>query len=123
MARIRSVKPEFWTDRKLARCTSRDARLLYIALWNISDEHGRLIVPNSDDNLDKSCYDVKRFMDVFPWLDEMVSTMNGLGWDVYSLDHEDGNSQFEFDFKQKVHVALRHACEWPPGSVRAWRPV
>jgi glutamine synthetase len=63
------------------------------------DERGRLIVPNNDDNLDKSCYDVKRFMDVFPWLDEMVTTMNGLGWDVYSLDHEDGNSQFEFDFK------------------------
>ncbi len=63
------------------------------------DERGRLIVPNSDDNLDKSCYDVKRFLDAFPWLDEMVSTMNGLGWDVYSLDHEDGNSQFEFDFK------------------------
>jgi glutamine synthetase len=56
-------------------------------------------VPNPDDNLDKSCYDVKRFFDVFPWLDEMVTTMNGLGWDVYSLDHEDGNSQFEFDFK------------------------
>ncbi|MGA2868904.1 MAG: type III glutamate--ammonia ligase [Verrucomicrobiota bacterium] len=63
------------------------------------DERGKLVVPNSDDNLDKSCYDVKRFMDVFPWLDEMVTTMNGLGWDVYSLDHEDGNSQFEFDFK------------------------
>jgi glutamine synthetase len=62
------------------------------------NERGELIVPNADDNLDKSCYDVKRFMDVFPWLDEMVTTMNGLGWDVYSLDHEDGNSQFEFDF-------------------------
>jgi glutamine synthetase len=63
------------------------------------NERGELIVPNRDDNLDKSCYDVKRFLDVFPWLDEMVTTMNGLGWDVYSLDHEDGNSQFEFDFK------------------------
>jgi len=42
MARIRSVKPEFWDDRKLARRTSRDARLLYIALWNLADEHGRL---------------------------------------------------------------------------------
>ena len=63
------------------------------------DERGRLLVPNPDDNLDKSCYDVKRFLDIFPWLDEMVTTMNGLGWDVYSLDHEDGNSQFEFDFK------------------------
>lgn len=42
MARIRSVKPEFWDDRKLARRASRDARLLYIALWNLADEHGRL---------------------------------------------------------------------------------
>jgi glutamine synthetase len=63
------------------------------------DESGKLLVPNPDDNLEKSCYDVKRFMDLFPWLDEMVTTMNGLGWDVYSLDHEDGNSQFEFDFQ------------------------
>lgn len=42
MARIRSIKPEFWDDRKLARSASRDARLLYIALWNLADEHGRL---------------------------------------------------------------------------------
>ncbi|MFI0484863.1 hypothetical protein [Actinomadura sp. 9N215] len=41
MARIRSIKPEFWDDRKLARSTSRDARLLYIGLWNQADEHGR----------------------------------------------------------------------------------
>ncbi len=62
-------------------------------------EDGRLLIPNPDDNLIKSCYDVKRFFDAFPFLDAMVSTMNGLGWDVYSFDHEDGNSQFEFDFK------------------------
>lgn len=42
MARIRSVKPEFWLDPKITRL-SRDARLLYIALWNASDEHGRLL--------------------------------------------------------------------------------
>ena len=42
MARIRSVKPEFWDDRKLAKRTSRDARLLYIALWNLADEWGRV---------------------------------------------------------------------------------
>jgi hypothetical protein len=41
MARIRSVKPEFWADEDLAD-VSRDARLLYIGLWNLSDEHGRL---------------------------------------------------------------------------------
>lgn len=42
MARIRSVKPEFWDDRKIAKRASRDARLLYIALWNLADEWGRL---------------------------------------------------------------------------------
>lgn len=42
MARIRSVKPEFWGDRKLARLVTRDARLLYIALWNQADEHSRV---------------------------------------------------------------------------------
>lgn len=41
MARIRSLKPEFWDDRKLARSTSRDARMLYMGLWNQADEHGR----------------------------------------------------------------------------------
>lgn len=42
MARIRSIKPEYWLDRKLAKGASRDARLLYIGLWNHADEHGRL---------------------------------------------------------------------------------
>lgn len=42
MARIRSVKPEFWLDPKITRL-SRDARLLYIAIWNQADEHGRLL--------------------------------------------------------------------------------
>jgi glutamine synthetase len=62
------------------------------------DADGRLRVPNTDDNLEKACYDVKRLIDAFPLIDDLVSTMNGLGWDVYSFDHEDGNSQFEFDF-------------------------
>jgi hypothetical protein len=43
LARIRSLKPEFWTDRKLARQHSRDARMLYMALWNQADEHGRVL--------------------------------------------------------------------------------
>ena len=62
-------------------------------------EGGRLVIPNADDDLMKSCYDVKRFMDVYGLVDRIATTINGLGWDLYSLDHEDGNSQFEFDFK------------------------
>ncbi|MEZ5328891.1 MAG: type III glutamate--ammonia ligase [Verrucomicrobiales bacterium] len=62
-------------------------------------EDGSLVIPNDDDNLEKSCYDVKRFLDRYQWLDEVSTTINDLGWDLYSLDHEDANSQFEFDFK------------------------
>jgi len=62
-------------------------------------KEGKLEVPNEDDNLVKACYDVKRFLDRYTWLDKVSTTINELGWDLYSLDHEDANSQFEFDFK------------------------
>jgi glutamine synthetase len=62
------------------------------------NEDGSLSVPNPDNKLNKPCYDVRGFMDSFSWLDKVSNTINALGWDLYSLDHEDGNSQFEFDF-------------------------
>jgi glutamine synthetase len=58
----------------------------------------RLSIPNPDDDLVKSCYDVKRFLDRYAWLDKMATAIDALGWGLYSFDHEDGNSQFEFDF-------------------------
>lgn len=62
-------------------------------------ERGELLVPNPDDDLIKSAYDVKRFLDSLPLVDRIATTINELGWDLYSFDHEDGNGQFEFDFK------------------------
>ena len=41
VARIRTIKPEFWTDGDLLR-VSRDTRLFYIGLWNFSDDNGVL---------------------------------------------------------------------------------
>ena len=32
------------------------------------------------------------------FLNDVVSSMNKLGWKVHSFDHEDANGQFEFDF-------------------------
>lgn len=40
MPRSRIVKPEFWDDEVLAQSTSRDARLLFIGMWNHSDDYG-----------------------------------------------------------------------------------
>lgn len=49
-------------------------------------------------DLAKPCYDVGRLLDNWTWVDELVSSMNTLGWDVYSFDHEDAIGQFEIDF-------------------------
>ncbi len=39
MARIRTVKPEFWTSEQILEC-STDARLLFIGMWNFCDDGG-----------------------------------------------------------------------------------
>ncbi len=60
---------------------------------------GSLAVPDPDDKLAKPCYDVRGFLNSFGWLDKVASCINDLGWDLYSFDHEDGNGQYEFDFR------------------------
>lgn len=42
MARIRSIKPDFWTDTLIVQLP-HVTRLLYIALWNVADDHGYLL--------------------------------------------------------------------------------
>jgi 5-methylcytosine-specific restriction endonuclease McrA len=41
MARIRTIKPEFWTDEKVVGLPFQ-ARLLFIGLWNFADDTGAL---------------------------------------------------------------------------------
>lgn len=54
MARIRTIKPEIWTDERLTEC-SLSARLLFIGMLNFSDDNGN------------QAYSVKRLkMQIFP---------------------------------------------------------
>lgn len=53
---------------------------------------------NPLDVLPKAAYDVVGTLENIHWLDEIITCMNEMGWDVHSFDHEDANSQFEFDF-------------------------
>ena len=39
MPRIRTIKPEFWTSEDVVGC-SRDARLLFVGMWNFCDDRG-----------------------------------------------------------------------------------
>lgn len=41
MARIRTIKPEFWQDERLGALPI-PVRLLFIGLWNLADDDGRL---------------------------------------------------------------------------------
>lgn len=62
------------------------------------DENDECRPVSTRENLSKPAYDVPRLLENLPWLGELVDAMNELGWDVYSLDHEDGVGQFEIDF-------------------------
>ena len=39
MARIRTIKPDFWTDEKIVQLPY-EARLLFIGMWNFADDYG-----------------------------------------------------------------------------------
>ncbi|MGE0220500.1 type III glutamate--ammonia ligase [Mycolicibacterium sp.] len=72
-----------------------------------TEGHGGAPVPFSpDDTLAKPCYDLRSLLHNYPIVDEIVSAMNELGWDVYSFDHEDGNGQFETDFTYTDAVSM-----------------
>jgi hypothetical protein len=43
VARIRTIKPDFWGDSRCAKELTRDRRLFYIGLWNEADDEGRFL--------------------------------------------------------------------------------
>ena len=59
---------------------------------------GTLGPADPTDDLDKPCYDYKGLYRTREVLDEMVSGLRKVGIDVYQIDHEDGNGQFEINF-------------------------
>ena len=59
---------------------------------------GSLGPADPTDDLDKPCYDYKGLYRTREALDEMVSGLRAVGIDVYQIDHEDGNGQFEINF-------------------------
>ncbi|MEJ2061273.1 MAG: type III glutamate--ammonia ligase [Gammaproteobacteria bacterium] len=61
-------------------------------------EDGSFGPVSPNDTLDKAAYQTQGVFDNYAVVDEIVQSMNQLGWDVYSFDHEDANGQFETDF-------------------------
>ncbi|UIX31935.1 type III glutamate--ammonia ligase [Streptomyces sp. GQFP] len=63
------------------------------------DEHGVLRVADSRDTAAQPCYDARGLTRMYDHLTAVSSAMNSLGWGNYANDHEDGNGQFEQNFK------------------------
>jgi glutamine synthetase len=59
---------------------------------------GSLAPCDATDVLEKPCYDYKGLSRASAFLDELVSGLRATGVDVYQIDHEDANGQFEVNF-------------------------
>lgn len=61
------------------------------------DEHG--IRPyDPTDTLDKPCYDYKGLSRSRAFIEKLVESLQSVGFDVYQIDHEDANGQFEINY-------------------------
>lgn len=106
MARIRTIKPEFWTSGQLAEC-SRDARLLFIGLWNFCDDAGRL--PFRPKEIKAKVFPTDDILSdtVTVWLRELSG--NGLIL-VYSVD---GTEFLQVTGWHHQYIAKRQTAKYP----------
>ena len=95
--------------RQIERAERRGLRFMLgveCEIYVVRREGGRIEPANPNDRVGKAAYDALLTLEGLPWLDDMVRSMNALGWDVHSFDHEDSNSQFEFDFSYDECLAM-----------------
>lgn len=69
--RIRTIKPEFWKSESVGRL-SRDAKLLFIGLWNLADDEGRLRGSARLIRGELFAYEDPATVNVVEWLRELV---------------------------------------------------
>lgn len=113
MARIRTIKPEFWTDEKVVEL-SAFARLLFIGIWNFCDDEGRMV------------YSPKRIkMQIFPAdnvdCSELLGEIRGASLiNVYTVDGIEYLQVSGFEKHQKIDK--RSASKLPSPQVSAESP-
>jgi len=62
------------------------------------NDAGNYVVATDSESLDKPCYDLCHLSSVSPFLMELRATLEAADIDVYQIDHEDANGQFEMNF-------------------------
>jgi hypothetical protein len=104
MARIRSIKPEYWTDEKAVEMSPL-ARLLFIGLWNFADDEGRMV------------YSPKRIkMQILPAESSDISELLGeiRGKSLVEVYEVDGIEYLQItNFKKHQKIDKRTASKLP----------
>lgn len=59
---------------------------------------GSFSMADASDTLDKPCYDYKGLSRSRAFIEKLVESLLAVGIDVYQIDHEDANGQFEVNF-------------------------
>ena len=71
----------------------------------LSRENGKLSPADTTDDLEKPCYDYKGLARQRNFLEKISESLGQVGLDVYQIDHEDANGQFEINFFHKDCVS------------------
>jgi glutamine synthetase len=59
---------------------------------------GQIVPCDDSDTLAKPCYDYKGLSRARAFLEKLTDSMKAVGIDVYQIDHEDANGQFEINY-------------------------
>ena len=62
------------------------------------DAEGNVVVADQTATLDKPCYDYKGLSRSRAFIEKFVASLQQVGFDVYQVDHEDSNGQFEINY-------------------------
>ena len=112
MALIRTIKPDFWVDEKIVEL-SMEARLLFIGLWNLVDNSGRME------------YRPKKIkMQIFPADSLQIPPLIGeLQREklvvVYTVDKQEFLSVLNFTKHQKIDKRYPSKCPDPPSPANS----
>lgn len=98
MPRIRTVKPGFWDDVKISK-VSRDARLLFIGMWNFSDDLGVVIANLTFLKSKIFPYDQIELFELQNWVNELTSMKF-----IVSIIHNDENFFLIKNFKKHQKI-------------------
>ena len=82
------------------------------------DAEGNVVVADQTDTLDKPCYDYKGLSRSRAFIEKFVASLQQVGFDVYQVDHEDSNGQFEinYTYSDALTSADRHVFVRMAGS-------